>query len=122
MWAGPRTHPILNAQVRKNRLRQPPASGGPHQLLFEPIETQTCHREVLTVLGWQLVFCAFFLIWGGFCFLCVVSYEIHGQRAHLERQKSIQEEKDRRESLLTITTATPIAWDAEPEFPPVDQS
>lgn len=74
------------------------------------------------MLGWQLVFCAFFLIWGGFCFLCVVSYEIRGQRAHLERQKHIQDEKERRESLLPIATATPIAWDAEPAFPPVDQS
>lgn len=72
--------------------------------------------------GWQLAFYAFFLIWSGFCFLCVVSYEIRGQRAHLERQKHIQDEKDRRESLLIITTATPVDWDAASDFPVPDQS
>ena len=122
MCACPKAHATQGPQVRKNRLHQPPAPTSPHQLVFEPIETQTFRREVATLPGWQLAFCAFFLIWGGFCFLCVVSYELRGQKAQLEREKHIQDEKERRESLLPVATATPIAWDAVPEFPPADQS
>ncbi len=58
---------------------------------------------------WNFAFCGFFILWGIFAFLHIVSLEIRRQKSRLEAEKQMLEDQAKRQALLPVATATPIA-------------
>ena len=66
-------------------------------------------------MHWTLVFCGIFVLWGIFVFLQVVGLHVKQQELALHAQKQAEEDRARRDGLLPVTTATPVAREPQPE-------